>query len=145
MSSTTCNLKSIEILMFWMEHKVNILVHILHRLNLGWIVTYMGRGRTKWELYGHLAKFPLHLWHLWHQWWRFYDSYDTSQIWRLTSDIYDMLGRNISSKRALMWVGEAQWAPTRIWGRWKTRKGRTHGKSWAHTLIWIGLSLWMDW
>ena len=25
-----------------MDYKVNILVHILHRSNLGWIVTYMG-------------------------------------------------------------------------------------------------------
>ena len=25
-----------------MEYKVNILVHILHRSNLGWILTYMG-------------------------------------------------------------------------------------------------------
>ena len=25
-----------------MDYEVNILVHILHRLNLGWIVTYMG-------------------------------------------------------------------------------------------------------
>ena len=25
-----------------MDYKVNILVHILHRYNLGWIVTYIG-------------------------------------------------------------------------------------------------------
>ena len=40
-----------------------------------------------------------------------------------------MSGRNKASKRALMLVGEAQWAPTRIGGRWKARKGRTRGKS----------------
>ena len=128
-----------------MDYKVNILVHILHRLNLGWIVTYMGRGRSKCEFHGHLARFSLHLWHLWHQWWRFYDSYDTSHIWRLISDIYDISGQNIPSNIDLMWVWEAQWAPTQIWGRWKARKEGTHVNSWAHTLIRLGLSLWMDW
>ena len=29
-----------------MDYKVNILIHILHRFNLGWIVTYMGKEET---------------------------------------------------------------------------------------------------
>ena len=66
---------------------------------------------------------------LWQQWWRFYDTYDINEIWRFKYDIYEILGRNISSKRVLMWVGEAQWVPTQIGGKWNIRKGRTHGKS----------------
>ena len=30
-----------------MDYKDNIIVHILHRLNLGWIVTYMGEEDPK--------------------------------------------------------------------------------------------------
>ena len=30
-----------------MDYNVNILVHILHRLKLGWIVTYMGEEEPK--------------------------------------------------------------------------------------------------
>ena len=44
-------------------------------------------------------------------------------------DIYDMSGKNGASNRALMLFGEAQCVPTQIGGRWKARKGRTHGKS----------------
>ena len=29
--------------MFWIDYKVNILVHIIHRSNLGLSVTYMGK------------------------------------------------------------------------------------------------------
>ena len=62
----------------------------------------------------------------------------------MKSDIYDISYLNIESKRVLMCVGEAQWAPTRIGGRWKAKKGGTHGKALAHTLIRIGLSCgWM--
>ena len=39
----------------------------------------------------------------------------------------------IESNKVLMWVGEAEWVPTWIRGRWKAMEGRTHGKSWAHT------------
>ena len=58
-----------------------------------------------------------------------YDSYDTIQIWRMKYNIYDMSGRNIPSNRALMWVLEAQLAPTQIWGRWKATKEVTHVNS----------------
>ena len=51
---------------FCMDYKVNILVHILNRSNFGWLVTYMGKGRVKWEFHGHLARFPY-----------IYDIYDT--------------------------------------------------------------------
>ena len=145
MESTSCNLKYMEILMFWMDYKVNIIVHILHRFNFGWSVTYVSKEEPNVEFYGHLARFSLHLWHLWHQWWRFYDSYEKSKILRLTSDIYDISSRNRAYNISHMWFGEAQWVPTQIGGRWKVRKGRTHGKSWAHTQIRIGLSLCMDW
>ena len=128
-----------------MDYKVNILVHIFHRYNFVWILTYMGRRRAKWEFHWHLARFPLHLWYLWHRWWKFYDSYEKIQIVRLTYDIYYISSRNIPSNRALMWVLEAQLAPTQIWGRWKATKEVTHVNSWAHTLIRLGLSLWMDW
>ena len=63
----------------------------------------------------------------------------------MTSDISKISSWNRASKIALMWVGEAQWAPTQIWGRWKVRKEGTHGKSRDHTLIPIELSLCMDW
>ena len=76
---------------------------------------------------------------LWQQWWRCYDTYDTNHIWRIKYDIYNMLVINRASKRSLMSFEEAQWAPNRIWGRWKARKERTHGNSLAHTLIRLGL------
>ena len=40
-----------------------------------------------------------------------------------------MSSQNRAYKRALMRVGEAQWDPTQIGGRWKAKKGRTRGKS----------------
>ena len=53
------------------------------------------------------------------QWWRCYENYETNNIWMLKPNISNMLGRNRSSKRALMWFGEAQWVPTQIRERWK--------------------------
>ena len=119
--------------MFWMDYKVNILVNILHMLDLGWSATYMSKEEPNGEFHGHLTRFPLHLWHLWHQWWRFYDSYDTSQKLRLTSDIYDMSGRNIPSNRALMWFGESQWVPTQSGRRWKVNREATWHSMSSHT------------
>ena len=46
----------------------------------------------------------------------------------MKSEISNMSGINIASNRELMLVGEAQWVPTQIGGRWKARKGRAHGK-----------------
>ena len=107
-----------------MDYKFNIIVHIINMYNLGLTVNYMGKGRSKWEFHGHLARFPLHLWHIWHQWWRFYDNYDTSQIWRLTYDISDMSDLNRSSYMEFMGVGEGQEAPTWIWEK---REGEERG------------------
>ena len=116
-----------------MDYKVNILVHILHRSNLGWSVTYMSKEEPNGEFHGHLARFPLHLWHLWHQWWRLYDIYDTSQIWRLTYDISNISGRNIASIRALMWFGESKWVPTQFGRRWKVKREATWHSMSNHT------------
>ena len=133
MASTSCNIKSMEIIMFWMDYKFNILVHILYRSNLGWSVTYMSKEEPNREFCGHLARFPLHLWHLWHQWRRFYDSYDTSKIWKLTSDISDISGRNRASNRSLMWFGEAQCVPTQFGRRWKVKREATWHSMNNHT------------
>ena len=56
-----------------MDYKVNILVHILHRLNLGWIVTYMGRGKAKWSFMGAWLDSPY-----------IYDIYDTNDVDSMT-------------------------------------------------------------
>ena len=47
-----------ERLMFWMDYKVNIHVHILHRYNFGLSVTYMSKEEANGEFHGHLARFP---------------------------------------------------------------------------------------
>ena len=50
-----------------MDYKVNILVHVLHRSNFGWSVTYMSKEEPNWGFHGHLARFSY-----------IYDIYDTN-------------------------------------------------------------------
>ena len=138
MASTSWNLKAMEIIMFWMDYKVNIIVHILNKSNFGWIVTYMSKEEPNGEFHGHLSRFPLHLCHLWHQWWRFYDSYDTSPIWRLNSEIFDISSQSRVSNRALMWFGESKWVPTQFGRRWKVKREATwHSMSSGTNSNWI--------
>ena len=151
MESTYCNLKSMERPMFWMDYKVNIIFHMLHRSNLGWSVTYMSKEEPNGEFHGHLARFSLHLWHLWHQWWRFYNSYDTSHIWRMKSNISDISGLNRASNLYFMWFGEAQWVPTQFGRRWKVKREATWHSMSNHTnSTWIWFmdvfgSFWDHW
>ena len=84
-----------------------------HRLNLEGNVTYMGEG----ESFGASETLGLDSLALWQWWWRCYDTYDTNKIWRLKYNMSYMSGLNIASKRALMWFGEAQWAPTQNLGK----------------------------
>ena len=111
-----------------------------HRSNFGINVTYMGK-----EHFGASETLGIDSLALWQQWWRCYETYDKNQIWKMKYDIPEISGQNRESNRVLMWVGETQWVPTQIGGRWKDRKWRTPGKYWAHTLVRIGLILWMDW
>ena len=153
----------------WGPHKLEFMCHMessswnfesMGILNvLGWVISIIqfsiyiiGRNwkemQLTWERKSHFVAsgtLELDSLALWQQWGRCYETYDTNKIWMMTSEISDMSGQNRASNSALMWVGEAQWVPTQIGGRWKGRKVRTHGKYWSHTQIRIGLSLWMDW
>ena len=142
MASSPCNLESMWSIKVigWVKRIIHLSICIIGRILKEIQLTWEGKSH-----FGANETLGLDSLSLWQQWWRCYNNYNTNKIWQLKYEILYMSSINIASNRALMWVGEAQWDPTQIWGRWTARKGRTHGKSWAHTLIRIGLSFWMDW
>ena len=145
---------------FSMPHNILLLSFRIHKKNKGigmsWKVNIIGKNKFRLNCSGRVTPMEekrhfgasetlgLDSLALWQQWWGCYETYGKNNILRMAYDIYNISGWNRVSNRALMWVGESQWVPTQIGGRWKVRKGRTHRKSWAHTQIRIRLSLWMD-
>ena len=128
-----------------MDYEVNIIVHILYMLNLGWSVTSMERGRAQWEFHGHLARFPLHLWNLSHQWWIFYDSYETSQIWRLKYWHTDISGLNRAYRGQIWELEKAKRLLLKFGRRGKVKWEATWHNMRSHTIrLGFGLCMYLE-
>ena len=126
-----------------MDYKANKIFHILHRLNFGWIVTYMGEEDPNGSFKDTWLDSPY-----------IYDIYDTNDGYSMTvMTQFRYEGWNNDILTFQDWIDHIiGW----IWnlrrprgsysnlgeeGRWRERP---HGIAWAATPIRLGFGLWMD-
>ena len=126
-----------------MDYNVNIIVHILHRSNLGWILTYMGAEDPNGSFMDTWLDSPY-----------IYDIYDTNDgdsMTVMTQFRYEGWNTDIMKcqdwiyhLRGLIWELEKAKTPLLKFGRSGKVKREANDIAWEATPIRLGFGLWMD-